>query len=101
MLEAELRIGVFSRARWSGKTRLRQTDPQTLSAVFLNNLNTFCVLVSYTSTHKYCLQKGSDPNPFSRLIFSCEIKMGALYRRYREEGEGKLRRERNLSEAPA
>ena len=101
MLEAELRIGVFSRARWSGKTRFRQTEPQTLSAAFLNNFSKFCCLVSNISIHKYCLQKGSDPNHFSQLWFSCEIKMDALYRRYREGAEAKLRMERNFLEAPA
>ena len=91
----------FSRARWSGKTRLRQTLSLTLSAAFLSNFSKFCCLVSNISIHKHCLQKGSDPNHFSQLWFSCEIKMGALYRRYVEGGEAKLRMERNFLEAPA
>ena len=59
----------FSRARWSGKTRLRQTEPQTLPAVFLNTFSKFWVLVSEISIHKYCLQKGSDPNHFCSWDF--------------------------------
>ena len=100
MLEAELGIGVFSRARWSGKTRLRQTEPQKLSALFLNTFSKFWVLFSEISIHKVCLQKGWDPNHFCGF-FSCEIKMGALYRKYRDGGEANLRMERNFLDAPA